>query len=96
MSSDRASKVLSLAIMAVTLVLCACYPNEERGAWAIVKQRGMENYGFVTEMGEGFVIAGFTNKASAIAAMEEWRWNIRNPPQKPKPKKFDGVWEKAP
>lgn len=75
------------------LLLCACHPNEERGAWKIVKQRGHENYGYVTESGGNIIIAGFTNKASAVAAMEERKWNVRNPP---KPKKPESMWGDVP
>jgi len=65
-------------------------PTEFSGAWKIVKQSGHENYGFVTELGWGFVAAGYTNKASAEAAMKEARWHHRHPP-KPKPK--TSLWE---
>lgn len=82
---------LLIAIMAISL--CACH-NEERGAWKIVKQRGHDNYGFCTEMGEGFVVAGYTNKESAVAAMEERRHYVRNPPAKTKPKTHNNsMWE---
>lgn len=64
--------------------------HELRGAWTIVKQSGHENYGYVTELGWGFVHAGFTNKASAEAAMKEARWHHRHP-AKPEPKK--SMWE---
>lgn len=81
-------------VLAIMLALCACH-NEERGAWKIVKQRGHENYGFYTEMGEGFILAGFTNKADAIAAMERHRERHRNPPPRAEQSK-NGIWEEVP
>lgn len=95
MNTDSFSKIISLAIMVGVVVLCACHPNEEPGAWKIVKQRGHDNYGFCTEMGEGFILAGYTNKAEATAAMERHRERHRNrPPKTEKPKK--DMWEDVP
>lgn len=84
---------MKLLIAIIAVALCACHPNEERGAWKIVKQRDHDNYGYVTECGGEIIIAGFTNKEAAIAAMKERRWNVRNPPSKTKPK---SIWEDVP
>lgn len=76
-----------LLFYGATLFFVGCdNPTELPGAWTIVKQTGHENYGFVTELGNGFVQAGYTNKASAEAAMKEARWNYRHPPN-PEPQK---------
>lgn len=79
------------AISCICLLCIGCERRSGlRGAWTIVKQKGKDNYGFVTELGYGIVSAGYTNRESAEAAMKEARWHFRNP-QKPKPK--NSVWE---
>lgn len=58
--------------------------NESHGAWSIVRQRDRpDNYGYVTELGNGFVHAGFSNKESAVSAMREARFWYRHPPTPP-------------
>lgn len=90
-------KIVFLAILVCgtlfysATVLFPIRHNEELGAWTIVRQRDRtNNFGYVTELGKGFVNAGFTNKAEAIKAMKEARWHYRHPP---KPEKEKPFWE---
>ena len=88
----RIDEVLPVLILIVSIificksVLYFVRPRELTGAWQIVKQPGKGNYGFNTELGTGFVIAGFSNKSSAIEQMKIARRHHRHPP-KPQPKR---------
>lgn len=87
---------MKIKISVLVAVGCLCLiggcdkPAEYRGAWTIVKQSSHENYGFVTELGWGFVVAGYANKEMAEAAMKEARWHYRHPPNRA-PKQ--SLWE---
>jgi len=82
--------ILGLAIVSIIMAIMSMptRPYECSTAWNIVEQRGHTNFGFVTASGS--ICAGFTNKESAIEAMEATRYWHRHPKAQQEP---ESMWK---
>mgnify|MGYP001602715354 FL=1 len=73
-----------LSILAIIVLIgYTVFINKTNNNWTVVKQRGVENYGYTKENGLIYVEAGFTNKESAWKAMKREKSLSKLLPEKP-------------